>query len=268
MRSDRCGVLPGPTTRFAGVSRQGPAMHRPAAEDMRPALVRTRAGDDGRRATATAAVRSPHDLDTLLVLAIDSSGSLTDDRLAFQRDGYARAVTAAPFLAAIRKGPAARVALAAVEWSSNDRQTLTVPWSVIEDAASARRFAERLLEAPRPIPGFTAIGAAIDYAVRLLAREPAVAPRRVVDVSGNGRNNDGRAAAEARDAALAAGVTVNGLPILDIDETLDSYYAEDVVGGPGAFVVVARDLHSFADAVLRKMVYEITTAPPVGTAPG
>ena len=208
----------------------------------------------GRASTADA-------VDVLLVLAIDASGSLSDERLTMQRLGYARAVEDEAFLAAVRGGPCGRVGLAAVEWSNQDRQDLPVPWSAVEDAATARRFAERLLRAPRPIPGYTSISGAIDFSVRLLARAPWPAARRVVDVSGNGPNNDGRPAAEARDDAVAAGVPVNGLPILDAHRDLDAYYAEHVVGGPRAFVMVARDPASFADAVLRKLVVEVAATP-------
>jgi len=201
----------------------------------------------------------------LLLLAIDASGSLSDERLTFQREGHARAVESATFLRAVQSGIHARIALAAVEWSNQDRQGVTVPWIVIEDAATARAFSRALLGAPRPIPGFTSISGAIDFSVALLSQAPYVARRRVIDISGNGPNNDGRPAVEARDDAVAAGVTVNGLPMLDAVGDLDDYYARNVIGGPAAFMVVARDRNSFAQAVLRKLVIEIA-AVPVGPA--
>ncbi|MGG5817508.1 DUF1194 domain-containing protein [Falsiroseomonas sp. HW251] len=205
---------------------------------------------------------SPEDaVDVALVLAIDVSGSLSDERLAMQRLGHARAVTSPAFLAALGANARGQVGLAAIEWSNRDRQDLLVPWTVVEDEASAWRVAGRLLRAPSPVPGFTSISGAIDFAARLLARMPWEAARRVVDISGNGRNNDGRSAAAARDEAAAAGITVNGLPILDAEAGLDAYYAEEVIGGPDAFLVVAHDLGSFAEAIRRKLVREIAAAP-------
>jgi hypothetical protein len=151
-----------------------------------------------------------------------------------------------------------------VEWSSRDRQDVAIPWTAVEDAATARRFAERLMRAPRPIPGYTSISGAIDFSAGLLAAAPFVAARRVIDISGNGVNNDGRPAVEARDAAVPAGVTVNGLPLLDLAKDLDAYYATNVIGGPRAFMVVARDLESFSEAVLKKLTVEVAAAAAVG----
>jgi hypothetical protein len=200
-------------------------------------------------------------VDVLLVLAIDASGSLSDKRLTLQREGHARAVESVAFLDAVAAGHHSCVALTALEWSNSGRQDQAVPWSVIEDASSAQAFGSALLRAPRPIPGFTSISGAIDVSSRLLARAPYAAARRVIDISGNGQNNDGRSAAAARDDALAQGATINGLPILDAVGDLDTYYAENVIGGPGAFMVVARDLGSFAQAILKKLTTEIATAP-------
>lgn len=199
-------------------------------------------------------------VDVLLVLATDASGSLTDERITLQREGYATALESREFLRAVASGPLGRVALAAIEWSDRGRQDVTVPWTLIEDAAGARHFADTLRRAPRPIPGFTSISGAIDASLGLLARAPYAAERRVIDISGNGVNNDGRDDAAARDDAVAAGITVNGLPILDLVPELDRYYARTVIGGPRAFLVVARDIASFAEAVRRKLVIEIATA--------
>jgi hypothetical protein len=206
-------------------------------------------------------------VDVLLVLAIDASGSLSDERLTLQREGHARAVESITFLDAVAAGHQGRVALTALEWSNSGRQDQAVPWTVIEDAPSARAFGSALLQAPRPIPGFTSISGAIDFSARLLAQAPYMAARRVIDISGNGQNNDGRPAIAARDDALAGGVTINGLPILDAVRDLDTYYAENVIGGPGAFMVVARDLDSFSQAILKKLVTEIATAPATRVSP-
>lgn len=199
-------------------------------------------------------------VDVLLVLAIDASGSLSDARITLQREGHARAVQSAPFLDAAAAGFHGRVGLAVVEWSNQDRQHQTVPWTAIGDAVAAQQFAAALVRAPRPIPGYTSVSGAIDFSVGLLARAPFAASRRVIDVSGNGINNDGRPAAVARDAAVAAGITINGLPILDVEEDLERYYTEEVIGGPRAFLVVARDLGSFATAIQRKLVTEVAYA--------
>ena len=212
----------------------------------------------GARTTADA-MSGP--VDVLLVLAIDASGSLSDERLTMQREGHARAVESQAFLDVVTSGHRGRVALAAVEWSNSDRQALIVPWTIVEDAESAWHFASALVRAPRPVPGFTSISGAIDFSVELLSRAPYAATRHVIDVSGNGTNNDGRPVARARNDAVAAGVTVNGLPILDAVGDLETYYARDVIGGPRAFTVVARDMHSFAQAVLRKLVLETAMMP-------
>lgn len=214
-----------------------------------------------------AARAAAESVDTLLVLAIDGSGSLTDERITLQRAGHAAAVTSAAFLDAVAMGLHGRVALAAVEWSNQDRQILTVPWTVLHDAATAQRFGTALMRAPRPIPGFTSISGAIDFSVGLLSRAGHPTARRVIDISGNGVNNDGRPAAEALAAAVADGVTVNGLPILDAVPNLDEYFAREVVGGTGAFLVVAHTIAHFEAAIRRKLVVEISAVPPSWAAP-
>lgn len=209
---------------------------------------------------AKAARAATEAVDVLLVLAMDASGSLSNERITLQRESHARAVVSDTFLDAVAWGTHRRVALAAVEWSNHDRRGLVVPWTVVEDAISAQRFAGRLRHAPPPIPGLTSISGGIDFAVELLSRAPYTAARRVIDVSGNGPNNDGRPVIEARDDAVAAGVTVNGLPVLDAVGDLDAYYAGNVIGGARAFMVVAQDVESFGRALLRKLVLEIAAA--------
>ncbi|WP_372622402.1 DUF1194 domain-containing protein [Falsiroseomonas sp.] len=222
----------------------------------RPSLIEVpRAMRHNRLSRVIPATGPEVSLDVLLVVAIDASGSLSEERLMLQREGHARALRSPAFLEAVSTGLHGRVGITAVEWSH--RQDQILPWAVIEDAGSAAQFAEALMRAPRPMPGYTAIGAAIDFSVDLLARAPHAAARRIIDISGNGPNNDGRSAAEARDDAVAAGVTVNGLPILDAHRNLDAYFAQSVIGGPRAFMVVARDAASFSQAILRKLVAEI-----------
>jgi hypothetical protein len=203
-------------------------------------------------------------VDVALVLAIDVSGSVSDGRIMLQRRGYSDALCHPGFLEAVRSGPTGRVALTFVQWSEARRQEQSVEWRVIQDAATARRFAQAITDADRPMPGWTSISAAIDYSVRLIASSGLAAQRRVIDVSGDGSNNDGRDVTAARDDAVAAGVTVNGLPIVEVEPGLDDYYRQNVIGGAGAFVVVARDIDAFAEAVLRKLLVEVAYASPGG----
>ncbi len=210
------------------------------------------------RATGTRlAVQAGETVDVALVLAIDVSGSVSEARMMLQRQGYSDALCHPGFLEAVRSGPTGRVALTFVQWSEARRQEQSVDWRVIGDAASARQFAEAIAGADRPMPGWTSISAAVDYSARLIAGSGLTAQRKVIDVSGDGSNNDGRDMAAARDDAVAAGITVNGLPITEVEPRLDEYYRRNVIGGPGAFVVVARNIDAFAEAVLRKLMVEV-----------
>jgi hypothetical protein len=222
------------------------------------------------RATGTRlAVRAGETVDVALVLAIDVSGSVSEARMMLQRQGYSGALCHPGFLEAVRSGPTGRVALTFVQWSEARRQEQSVDWRVIEDAASARQFAEAIADADRPMPGWTSISAAVDYSVRLIAGSGLTAQRRVIDISGDGSNNDGRDMTAARDDAVAAGITVNGLPIVEVEPRLDDYYRRNVIGGPGAFVVVARNIDAFAEAVLRKLMVEVAfTSPALGRGSG
>ena len=148
-----------------------------------------------------------------------------------------------------------------VAWSDWDRQQQMVPWAMIEDAVSANGFAQDLWLAEQPFPGFTSISGAIDYSAGLIRRSGYRATRQVIDVSGDGANNDGRPITDARDAAMAAGIPITGLPILEVEPGLDDYYRANVIGGVDAFTVVAQDLSSFADAVMRKLLIEVASAP-------
>jgi Protein of unknown function (DUF1194) len=214
------------------------------------------------------AVRASARVDVALVLAIDVSGSVSDARMMLQRQGYSDALCHPGFAEAVRSGPTGRVALTFVQWSEARRQEQSVDWRVVEDAASARQFAQAIADAGRPMPGWTSISAAIDYSVRLIGTSGFTAQRRVIDVSGDGSNNDGREVTAARDDAVAAGITVNGLPIVEVEPGLDDYYRSNVIGGPGAFVVVARDIDAFAEAVLRKLLVEVAGVPYTSPAFG
>jgi hypothetical protein len=201
-------------------------------------------------------------VDVALVLAVDSSGSISEQRLMMQIQGYLDALRHPLFIDAVRGGRHGRIALTFIEWTDARRQDQVVGWRLIEDETGAHAFAQAIHDALRPLPGWTSISAAIDFSVGLLLNSGFSAERRVIDISGDGANNDGRPVTEARDAAVAAGVTVNGLPIVEVEPELETYYRENVIGGPDAFVVVARDTGSFGEAVLRKLLVEVAGIKP------
>lgn len=221
-------------------------------------MVRLPAGPASTTAPPRRAAATGVEVDVALVLALDASGSIEDEWLAFQRRAHARAIVSSQFIEAVQSGEQARIALAAMEWSGADRQRLTVPWTMVESRADAERFGEAITAAPRSIPGFTAIGAAILQATALLDVVPWLAARHVVDILANGEANDGPAAAAARDTALDHGVTINGLVIPDRRRDLGTYFEEEVIGGPGAFVVIARGAGTVQEALLRKLLREVT----------
>lgn len=205
------------------------------------------------------------DVDLQLVLAIDSSSSVSMDEYYLQLEGYAAAFRHPELLKAIRSGPRQAIAVALFEWSSGGQQRMNFPWRRLDDASSLEAFAAELAVAPRLVlGGETAIGDAIDYGLDLLDAAEFRGLRRVIDVSGDGVSNRGRAAEAARDDAVFRGVTVNGLAVLNEEPAVDTFYAAAVIGGPGAFVLTARDYTDFADAIVKKLVREIT---PIAQAP-
>ena len=207
--------------------------------------------------------RAAEEVDLLLVLAVDASGSVSEERFRLQWQGYADAFRDRRLHAAIASGPSGCIAVAMFQWTGPAMQVPSISWTRLSDAASALALARRIEAAPRLLfGGGTSISGAIDHAMRLLAAAPFEAPRRVIDVSGDGANNRGRPAWQARDAALAQGVTINGLPILAMEWNLDDHYREQVIGGPGAFMIPVASFEEFPAAVLRKLVTEIA-----GTAP-
>jgi len=201
-------------------------------------------------------------VDLALVLAIDTSGSVSNDRMTLQIHGCAHAIENPEVIAAVRAGRHGRIAVTFVEWSSKDRQDQVIDWTLIEDKPSAQSFAARIMISDRSIPGATSIGGAIDFSVRLFTECGYRATRRVIDISGDGRDNDGdRDVTEARDDAVSAGITINGLPIPGVEEELDRYYQENVIGGPDAFMIAADDFTNFETAILQKLVSEIAFRP-------
>jgi hypothetical protein len=204
------------------------------------------------------------DVDLALVLAVDVSGSVDNQRFAVQRDGYAAAFTNPAVLEAIASGRHGAVLVTFVEWAGRDHQQQMVGWAVIRDAQSSAEFGRAVAASRRAFSDWTSISGAIDFSVDLLRDSGAAPDRRVIDVSGDGPNNNGRPASEARDAAVAAGITINGLPIVATEPNLDAYYRDNVIGGDDAFTVVAADFDSFAEGILKKLVREIAALPRAG----
>jgi hypothetical protein len=211
-------------------------------------------------------------VDLLLVLAADISRSVDEKKFKLQRDGYAAALADPRVVRAMMAGPRGRIALCFIEWASNTEQIIVVDWTLVGSAAEAEDVAGRVRGAPRAFLGRTSISAAIDFAMAHLGRSAFQAPRRVIDVSGDGTNNSGRAVTEARDEAVAAGVTINGLVILSEVPLptnpmhthppggLTAYYENNVVGGPGAFVVEAESFEAFGQSLISKLIKEIASA--------
>lgn len=218
-----------------------------------------------------APARAEEPVDVELVLAVDISYSMDLDELALQREGYASALTSSEFLTALRLGPHGRVAIAYVEWAGSDEQKVIVDWAAIEDGASAARFADAIRRAPLRRVYRTSISGAIDFSTALFEANGYRGLRRVIDISGDGPNNQGPLVEASRDAAVASGIVINGLPLmlkepagylLDVAE-LDIYYEDCVTGGPGSFVIPVRAPHEFARAIKTKLVLEIAgIAPP------
>jgi len=211
---------------------------------------------------------SAGEVDLLLVLAADISHSMQENELQMQREGYAAALRHREVVAAMASGPVGAIALTYMEWSGTEDQRLLVPWMRIGDEADAELFAARLLAAPQRVGSWTSISAAITAARALYAGAPFRSERHVLDISGDGENNSGPPVELARDAALAEGLVINGLPILRTpvrftatgmpeESPLERHYRGFVIGGPASFLVPARGFGDFPGALRRKLVLEI-----------
>lgn len=216
----------------------------------------------------TAAPVHAETVDLALVLAADNSGSVDEDEFRLQRQGYATALTSPAVLDAIKRAPHQAIAVTFIEWSGIEQQKVIAEWTVIRDGETAAVFASAIIGAPRGLVGGTSISAAIDFAVRYFAKSGVESERRIIDISGDGTNNDGPPVTKARDEAVAIGITINGLAILNEHRGAEDphthppggileYYQQNVIGGRGAFALVAKDLSSFGQAIVDKLVGEI-----------
>ena len=212
--------------------------------------------------------------DLLLVLAADVSRSIDESEFALQRKGYSAALTDPRVLAAIRGGTTGTIVICFAEWSGAGEQNVVADWTVIRDEEDAGGLAAAILAAPRSFIGRTSISGAIDFAMERFAAAHPRANRHIIDISGDGTNNSGRSVTDARDQAVGQGVTINGLAIVNDKPNpgyafhtqppggLPEWYRQNVIGGPGAFLRVVEDFHSFADAMTNKLVSEIAAAAP------
>jgi Protein of unknown function (DUF1194) len=207
------------------------------------------------------------EVDLMLVLAVDASGSVSQRRFELQKQGYAAAFRNPRVLRAIQSLMTQSIAVTMLQWTGPRLQVHVVPWTQVKDAASAEDFAGAIERVPRQLfGGGTSISGAIDFSRLILLQSPFSASRRVIDISGDGANNIGRPVQFARDEAVRDGITINGLPILAVEPDLDTYYFENVIGGPGAVMVPAENFESFGEAILKKLIIEIA-ANDVGAVP-
>jgi hypothetical protein len=203
------------------------------------------------------------DVTVAIVLAVDTSGSVSNARFELQKQGYAAAFRNPQVLNAIRSLATQAIAVTMMQWTGPRLHVVVADWTLINDKTSADAFAATIEAAPRQLfGGGTSISGAIDYSRVLLAGNPFRATRRIIDISGDGSNNSGRSVIQARDEAVAEGIGINGLPILTVEPGLDHYYYDNVIGGPGAFMIPAENYDTFADAVLKKLISEIAKAEP------
>jgi hypothetical protein len=237
-------------------------------------LVRATLGLIAALLVLSGAARAAEQVDLLLVLASDVSRSVDTRKFELQRQGYAAALSNPRVIEAIKSGPHGRIAICFVEWSGATSQKLVIDWTIVSDMASARKIGDQMLELPRSFADRTSISAGLEFSMQQLNSAAFEAPRRTIDVSGDGTNNSGRDIASVRDEVLARGVTINGLVILsdtplpwNPEHTnppggLDEYYRRNVTGGAGSFVMVAENHNSFGQAIVKKMIAEIAWLEP------
>jgi hypothetical protein len=209
-------------------------------------------------------------VDVELILAVDVSYSMDMDELAVQREGYAQAIVSKEFLQALKALPNGKIAITYFEWAATSDQKIIIPWRVIDGPESADAVANDIMKTPIRRASRTSISGAINFAMPLFDENPYKGLRRVIDISGDGPNNNGIPVIVARDAALEKGIVINGLPIMvkepsystmDIDN-LDWYYEDCVIGGPGSFVVAIKDRDKFREAIRSKLLLEVAGRTP------
>jgi hypothetical protein len=209
-------------------------------------------------------------VDIELVIAVDVSYSMDLDELAVQREGYAQAIVSKEFLQALRGGPNGKISVTYFEWSASSDQRVIIPWRVIDGPETADAVASEIMQTPVRRGSRTSISGAIQFAMPLFDEDPQRGLRRVIDISGDGPNNNGLPITPVRDEALAKGIVINGLPIMikepsystmDIDN-LDWYYEDCVIGGPGSFVVTIKDRDQFMEAIRTKLLLEVAGRTP------
>jgi hypothetical protein len=209
-------------------------------------------------------------VDVELILAVDVSYSMDMDELAIQREGYAQAIVSKEFLQALKTGPNGKISVTYFEWAASSDQKIIIPWRLIDGPETADAVANEIMKTPIRRASRTSISGAIHFAMPLFDENPHRGLRRVIDISGDGPNNNGAPVATARDAALEKGIVINGLPIMvkepsystmDIDN-LDYYYEDCVIGGPGSFVVTIKDRDKFKEAIRTKLLLEVAGRTP------
>jgi len=218
-----------------------------------------------------AAAQDKKEVDLILALGIDISGSVDPDEAKLQREGYVQAFRDPEIRKAILGGPNGRIGVAYYEWSDAWMQKLVIDWTLLDSEAAIDAFTAKLARAPISIARRTSIAGAIRYAIPLFGRAPFEAERKVLDISGDGSNNDGGLVTQARHEALKLRIVINGLPIMNDrpnpfgfpNETdLDIYYLHCVIGGPRSFVEVARNFEDFPRAVRKKLLQEVADIGP------
>jgi hypothetical protein len=212
-----------------------------------------------------AADKDAQSVDVELILAVDVSYSMDMDELAIQREGYAQAIQSKEFLQALKAGPNGRIAVTYFEWAASSDQKIIIPWRLIDGPETADAVAAEILKTPIRRASRTSISGAINFAMPLFDEDPYKGLRRVIDISGDGPNNNGGPVTVSRDVALEKGIVINGLPIMvkepsystmDIDN-LDYYYEDCVIGGPGSFVIAIKDREKFKEAIRTKLLMEV-----------
>ncbi|RXG95428.1 MULTISPECIES: DUF1194 domain-containing protein [Bradyrhizobium] len=250
------GVLAGGDV--AGIAAPGPKFEPPKSESSQNQPQRLAADKDAQT------------VDVELILAVDVSYSMDMDELAVQREGYAQAIQSKEFLQALKLGPNGRIAVTYFEWAASSDQKIIIPWRLIDGPETADAVAAEILKTPIRRASRTSISGAIMFAMPLFDEDPYRGLRRVIDISGDGPNNNGTPVTVARDAALEKGIVINGLPIMvkepsystmDIDN-LDFYYEDCVIGGPGSFVITIKDRDKFKEAIRTKLLMEVAGRMP------